>query len=81
MKKTNVRYLDFFDRNVSKMICEKYAIPEMESIRLFLMSETYKMLLREETEIFMMSPFAVFDMWECEKISGNPRMSVYIREV
>ena len=81
MKKTNSRYLDFFDRNVSKMICEKYGMSEMESIRSFLTSETYEMLETEETEIFTVSPFAVFDMWECEKISGNPRMSVYIREV
>lgn len=80
MKKTNSRYLDFLDRNVSKMICEKYGMSELDSIRSFLTSETYKMLEAEETEIFMMSPFAVFDMWECEKVSGDPRNSVYIRE-
>ena len=62
------------------MIIEKYGISEVESIRSFIKSETYKMLETEETEIFTMSPYAVFDMWECEKVSGNPRMSVYIRE-
>lgn len=80
MKKTNARYLDFFDRHVSKMIYDKYGIPEIESIRTFLSSETYKMLATEETEVYTMSPYAVFDMWECEKVQGNPRASVYIRE-
>ena len=45
MKKVNSRYLDFFDRNGSKMIYEKYGMSEVESIRAFLTSETYKMLL------------------------------------
>lgn len=80
MTKTKSRYLDFFDRHVSKMICDKYGLSEMESIRLFITSETYKLLTTEETEIYTMSPFAVFDMWECEKIQGDPRSSVYIRE-
>ena len=53
---------------------------EIEAIRSFINSETYKLLQNEETDIFTMSPYAVFDMWECEKVSGNPRMSVYIRE-
>ena len=80
MKKTNARYLDFFYRNVSQMILEKYGMSEIEAIRSFINSETYKLLQNEETDIFTMSPYAVFDMWECEKVSGNPRMSVYIRE-
>ena len=40
MKKTNSRYLDFFDRNVSKMVCEKYGMSEVDSIRSFLTFET-----------------------------------------
>ena len=46
---------------------------------LMMSSETYKMLEAEETEIFMMSPFAVFDMWECEKVSGNKRQDFTCR--
>jgi hypothetical protein len=37
------------------------------------------MLLDKTLEIYSMSPLAVFDMWENEKVTGNPRNSVYIR--
>lgn len=80
MKKTNSQYLDFFDRRVSKMICDKYGMSEIEAIRTFLFSETSQMLTIKETDIYKMSPYVVFDMWECEKVTGNPRSSVYIRE-
>ena len=52
---------------------------EKEAVRLFIESETYEMLLDTEQEIYMMSPNIVFDMWECEKITGDPRNSQYIR--
>ena len=45
----------------------------------FLQSESYQMLLDKTLEIYSMSPLVVFDMWESEKVTGNPRNSVYIR--
>ena len=79
MKRLDARTIDFFDRHVSKKIVEKYGIKEKEAVRLFIESETYEMLLDTEQEIYMMSPNIVFDMWECEKITGDPRNSQYIR--
>lgn len=72
--------LDFFDRQVTEMIIEKYGIDEMEAIKKFLKSKTYQMLLDTETEVYKMSPRIVFDMWESEMVTGNPRNSQYIRE-
>ena len=37
------------------------------------------MLIDPELEIYKMSPAAVFDMWESEKVTGDPRRSQYIR--
>jgi hypothetical protein len=37
------------------------------------------MLIDKEQEVYMMSPAVVFDMWESEKITGEPRNSQYIR--
>jgi hypothetical protein len=37
------------------------------------------MLVDREQELYMMSPIIVFDMWENEKITGEPRSSQYIR--
>ena len=79
MKTPDVRILDFFDRHVSDMIIEKYGFDDRDALRSFLESETYQMLLDAEQEVYTMSPRVVFDMWESEKITGDPRNSQYIR--
>ena len=75
----DARMIDFYDRHVSRMISEKYGLDERCAIRAFLESETYRILITPELEIYALSPFIVFDMWENEKVSGDPRQSVYIR--
>lgn len=71
---------DFFDRQVVQLIIDKYGVDEKEAVREFIESETYQMLLDTELEVYKMSPHIVFDMWESEKITGDPRNSQYIRE-
>lgn len=75
----DARMLVFFDRHVSQMIAEKYGLDEKQAIRAFLESETYRMLSDPETLIYTFSPLVVFDLWECEKVTGDPRQSQYIR--
>ncbi len=70
----------FYDEYVGKLISEKYGLSEKKSIKAFLESETYKMLLDTETELNKVSPYILFDMWENEQITGEPRNSQYIRE-
>jgi predicted DsbA family dithiol-disulfide isomerase len=79
MTKVDARTLDFFDRSVVLLICEKYGMDDKKALRDFLESETYQMLIDKEQEVYMMSPAVVFDMWESEKITGEPRNSQYIR--
>ena len=79
MTEIPARTLDFFDRHVTKQIIEKYGFGEIEAIRSFINSETYQMLTDKELEIYKLSPRIVFDMWESEKITGNPRNSQYLR--
>lgn len=69
----------FFDRYVGKLISEKYGFDDKKAIRLFIESETYQMLMDVETEVYRMSPYILFDIWEAEKITGEPRNSQYIR--
>lgn len=71
--------LDYYDREVSKMINQKYGFSMMDSYKKFLMSETYKMLSNPELEMWEFSENGIFDMWETEQITGNPRNSLYIR--
>lgn len=77
--KPTVRKLDFYDRQISQLIAGKYGLNDLDAVRAFIESETYRMLLDEELEIHHMSPNIIFDMWECEKITGDPRNSQYIR--
>lgn len=80
MIKVNTRTKDFFDRHVTNLIVEKYGFDEKEAIRAFIESETYQMLIDPELEVYKMSPRIVFDMWESEHVTGDPRNSQYLRE-
>ncbi|MFQ8665613.1 hypothetical protein [Anaerostipes caccae] len=79
MKNTSVEILDYYDEEVIKMITEKYGFEQMQALRIFLNSETYKLLSDAELEMWEFGPAAIFDMWENEKITGNPRNSLYLR--
>ncbi|MBO2536617.1 hypothetical protein [Rummeliibacillus suwonensis] len=79
MTKIPARTIDFFDRQVTQLMIEKYGFNDMEAIRSFLKSETYKMLIDPELEIYKLSPRIVFGMWESERVTGNPRNSQYLR--
>lgn len=79
MNKVDVYTLDFYDRMVSKYIIEKYGLTEKDALRRFVSSETYRMLADPELEMWDFSPFGIFDMWEAEQVTGDPRNSLYIR--
>lgn len=72
--------LDYYDREVTRLIVEKYGYSEMDAYKKFILSETYKMLSDTELEMWDFSYYGIFDMWENEQITGNPRNSIYIRE-
>ena len=80
MTRVDAQKRDFYDCQVSQLIIDKYGINEREAVRSFIESETYQMLLDPELEIYKMSPHIVFDMWESERVTGDPRNSQFIRE-
>ena len=79
MTKISIFSLDCYNKNVIKMIMEKYGLNEMEAAREFLISETHRMLEDADMAMWEFSARAIFDMWEVEKITGNPRNSVHLR--
>ena len=79
MKNTSVEILDYYDEEVIKMITEKYGFEQMQALRIFLNSETYKLLSDAELEMWEFGPAAIFDIWENEMITGYPRNSLYLR--
>lgn len=71
--------LDYYDKNVTRMIMEKYGMDQMNATRAFLSSETHAMLEDASLAMCDFSDRAIFDMWEAEKVTGDPRNSTYIR--
>ena len=65
--------------DITGQICEKYGYDEQTALRSFISSETCHMLENPELEMLGFCPDVIFEMWECEQITGNPRNSIYIR--
>ena len=71
--------LDYYNNSVIQRIMEKYDMDQMDAARAFLTSETHRMLEDAEMAMWEFSERAIFDMWEVEQITGDPRDSVYLR--
>ncbi|CVI68891.1 hypothetical protein [Eubacterium sp. An3] len=80
MKRLEPEIIDYYDNEVVMMISEKYGVSQMEALKMFVCSKTHEMLENEECGMTEFGAEAIFEIWECEKITGDPRNSVYIRE-
>ena len=69
----------FYDARIVKMIANKYGLEPMDAFRRYLGSETYRMFVDPALEMTDFSPAGIFDMWESEQVTGDPRNSLYIR--
>lgn len=70
----------FINAEVSNIIANSRNISPMDGLRLFLKSEVYCMLSDDDLEMWEFSPLALFDMWENEITTGDPRNSLYLRD-
>lgn len=75
----SARVMDCYDTLIVKRIMEKYGLSEMQALRAFICSKTHQMLAKKAYALNELGPAGVFDMWECEKVTGDPRNSLYIR--
>ena len=79
IKDDMVLILDSYDREIVRMICNKYGYAQKDAPRKFLASETYRMLRNPRLAMWDFSPAGIFDMWEAELVTGDPRNSLYLR--
>lgn len=79
MNRTKYFVLDYYNKAVINKIISKYGIEQNEAVKLFITSKTHEMLEDSENGLFELNDNAIFDMWECEQLTGEPRKSVYIR--
>lgn len=68
----------FYDTKVVEMISEKYNMLPEDALTAFLDSETYRMFNDPELDMIEIPPAGIFDMWENERVTGDPRNSLYI---
>lgn len=80
MNKVSKVALYLYDRNVIKEICARHGLSQEDAMRSFLFSKTYRMLCDERYAMTDFSYPAIFDIWESETVTGDPRNSAYIRE-
>ncbi len=71
--------LDHYNKKIIQQIMDKYNMQQMDAARSFLTSETHRMLEDADLAMWEFSENAIFDMWESEKITGDPRNSAYLR--
>lgn len=77
--RTRPSILQNYDAEVAGMIAGSRAISEMDALRLFLGSETHEMLVDDTLKLWHFSPAVIFDLWENEEATGDPRNSLYLR--
>ncbi len=78
--KNNVYFaIDYYDRQVIQRIIDKYGMEPTDAVRKFLTAKTLEMLEDESYGLLSFPDRSVFDMWEAEQITGDPRDSVYVR--
>ena len=71
--------LDFYDKQVVLMIVEKYDMAPMVAARSFVTSKTHALLEDLGCALWQFGVPGVFDLWEVEQMTGDPRNSVYVR--
>ena len=76
---TRASIMKSFDADVAALIARSREISLMDGLRMFLASETHSMLADDDLKLWYFSPLVLFDMWENEIATGDPRNSFYIR--
>lgn len=79
MKRIEPESIDYYNNEVVLMIMDKYGMSEMDAFKSFVDSKTHEMLENEECGMTDFGAEAIFEIWESEKVTGDPRNSVYIR--
>lgn len=69
----------YYDREIVRRMTDKYGFEFLDALRLWLDSEAHAMFVDPELEMLEFSPLALFDMWEAERVTGDPRQSLFLR--
>jgi hypothetical protein len=79
MKRAEPEVIDYYNGEVIMMIAEKYGLSQMDALKTFVDSKTHEMLEHVDYGMTDFGAKALFEIWECEKVTGDPRNSIYIK--
>lgn len=65
--------LSYYDKQVVRRIIDKYGIKPMDALRQFVTSQTHNLLEDEKCALWEYSADSIFELWEVERITGDPR--------
>ena len=80
MNRQNPNSLYYYDHAVTDLIMEKYGLSRMDALRKFTDSQTHALLEDADNGLQAFGAGGIFDIWEAEMVTNDPRNSVYIRE-
>lgn len=79
MTRLDPEIIEYYDSEVVKAISKKYRMSLMDALNQFVNSKTHQMLEDSDCGMTDFGAPALFEIWECEKITGKPQNSIYIR--
>lgn len=68
-----------YTRHIVASISQKYRLDEKSALLKFINSKTNEMFSNVNLLMWEFSPNVIFEIWECEQITGDPRNSEYLR--
>ena len=79
MNRQDPDILDFYDYEMTLAASRKHGMDPLEALRRFVGSKTYALLLDADCGMASFGAPAVFDIWETEMATGDPRNSIHVR--
>ena len=71
--------MDYYNKAVVELICEKYGFSPMQAFKVFASSEIHGMLSDKKYEMWDFGAPAIFDMWEAEDYRQSQKFSLFKR--
>ena len=79
MNRLSPTSLHYYDMSVTELMMQKYGYSRMDAVRKFVSSKTHEMLEDNAYGLYAFGCHGIFDIWEDEMVTGDPRNSIYIR--
>lgn len=74
-----IQEIAWIEAKVCSFITLDKQCSDIEAFRMFTNSKTHEMLLDEKLEMWLFSPEAIYEIYQTELSTGDPRNSPYLK--